>query len=718
MTKILEREEYQEFEGLKEDVPAPMEIFEKAYKHPDNVKLIQQRLERFKPMTIRNWWAAKRRVEKLRKLLQRKNYNDLVRQIEAIQQALLPMIERTITLRQEQALARQAGNREQFMEVKQQLQGLATVGSNQQQQLARLKAQLAPLQPVYEEYRNLLDRLDTHAAHMRRLEKQKQIKKQLAKESDYIESIIRQVWGQTRGCHYAWRDSKGHWHTQLPKFAYKTMNAHAHYFRLMASKRTWFGWRSALPYHVDIADLVKPETLDNIGAATGRKTEVRRNKNGTHIYIMVHRLDSPDGMPEMVPFLEMFEWYPEEKHDRVPFPAGVGEGYHTLWLDFDSTPHMLVAGETQSGKSNFVNAMIATLIQMHSPDDLKLCLIDNKGGVEFTHWEALPHLLTPVISSLDGVLPTLQKLVTIMRQRLTLLKEAKVKNIRDYNKVPDKHMTRLITFIDEMISLINPGNTALTAQIHHYIAELTAMGRAVGIHMVLCTQYPKKEVIPTTIKSQCDVRVAGRMVNRVNSQVVLDRGDAADLPDVPGRMVVKHGPRLTQVQTPYITDEEVANAVEYARRQWAPEPLDEFGSLPIPEVTEEDTQEFTTVVDVGSVDNFDSITPYHTFSEDHVIRLALENFDGALKAARIYDHIKETGQASNRQVSQLVKLVIERYNGGAVLEWCGTSYTLVKRPGNFWQFVPEALPVEPESDPDDEYADDVVMEFDNPHRGD
>src|SRR5690606_2615191 len=137
-------------------------------------------------------------------------------------------------------------------------------------------------------------------------------------------------------------------------------------------------------------------------------------------------------------------------------------------------PHVLIAGKSQSGKSNLVNGIIATNISTHSPDELRLVLIDQKGGIEFTHWQELPHLLWNVAKTLEDVQPTLSRVVTVMKKRMDLLEKAKVKDIAAYNRRTDQRLPRIIVVIDEMNTFVGLGKQ--TEEIHNLIMLIVSQG--------------------------------------------------------------------------------------------------------------------------------------------------------------------------------------------------------------------------------------------------
>jgi hypothetical protein len=225
---------------------------------------------------------------------------------------------------------------------------------------------------------------------------------------------------------------------------------------------------------------------------------------------------------------------------------------------------MLLAGATRGGKSNLINQMLATLITMNTPDDLRLMLVDLKGGIEFQSWETLPHLVRPMISEVDDVLPSLQWLKEVMEKRFEALRTMSAKNILGYNKVvsAEHRLPRVVCLIDEVASF--SGLKSVTEEIHQTIGQITSKGRAVGVHMVLCTQYATKEQIAEYIKANLPLRASTWMPSYQNSMTILNTTTAAGIAKVPGRIVFNRGQQEDVLQSPLITATQIEMAVTQA----------------------------------------------------------------------------------------------------------------------------------------------------------
>lgn len=230
-------------------------------------------------------------------------------------------------------------------------------------------------------------------------------------------------------------------------------------------------------------------------------------------------------------------------------------------------PHLLIAGTTGSGKSVMLNSIIISLLYKSSPDDCKLLLIDPKQ-VEFTPYEGIPHLIVPkVISDLTKATNALQWAVDEMERRFRLIREARVRDIEEYNSTPDvmtfkkKKMPYIVIIIDEFSDFIMQGKK----EVEDKIIRLGQKARAAGIHIILATQYPTTEYVTGGIKANFPSRIAFKVASNVNSVVILGQPGAEKL--------LGHGDMLyapqeysaapKRVQGCFITTREIADIVNY-----------------------------------------------------------------------------------------------------------------------------------------------------------
>jgi S-DNA-T family DNA segregation ATPase FtsK/SpoIIIE len=240
--------------------------------------------------------------------------------------------------------------------------------------------------------------------------------------------------------------------------------------------------------------------------------------------------------------------------------------------DIKKLPHLLIAGTTGSGKSVGINAMILSLLYRNDPDHLKLMMIDPKM-LEFSIYNDIPHLITPVITEPKKAIAALANMVGEMERRYKLMAENRTKNIENYNEKIKSDgsaptMPYIVVVIDELADLMMNGGK----EVEYSIARLAQMARASGIHLIVATQRPSVDVVTGLIKANLPSRLSYRVGQRVDSKVILDamgaesllgRGDALFTP--PGST------GLVRLHAPWNTEEEIEQVVEYLKAQRLPE---------------------------------------------------------------------------------------------------------------------------------------------------
>jgi len=232
--------------------------------------------------------------------------------------------------------------------------------------------------------------------------------------------------------------------------------------------------------------------------------------------------------------------------------------------DLAKLPHVLIAGTTGSGKSVGINAMILSLLYRNSPDNLKLMMIDPKM-LEFSIYNDIPHLLTPVITEPKKAIAGLSNMVKEMERRYKLMSEAKVKNIENYNeKYPDHKMPYIVVIIDELADLMMTGGK----DVEYSIARLAQMARASGIHLIVATQRPSVDVVTGLIKANLPSRISFKVGQKIDSKVVLDQYGAESLLGRGDMLFTPPGSStLVRLHAPFTTEEEIENIVEFLKSQ-------------------------------------------------------------------------------------------------------------------------------------------------------
>jgi DNA segregation ATPase FtsK/SpoIIIE, S-DNA-T family len=238
-----------------------------------------------------------------------------------------------------------------------------------------------------------------------------------------------------------------------------------------------------------------------------------------------------------------------------------------VWTDLARMPHLLIAGTTGSGKSGCINTILTSILLRSTPDEARLILIDPKR-IELNHYESIPHLLTPVVSSPKEAAAVLRNVVAEMERRYERLSSVRARNLHEANRSlrqrGEATMPYLLVVIDELADLmmISPQD------VEDCVIRLAQKSRAVGIHLVLATQRPSVDVITGMIKANVPSRIAFAVSSQTDSRVILDQQGAESLLGQ-GDMLFKPlgTSRLQRLQGAYVSEEEIALVVEQCRHQ-------------------------------------------------------------------------------------------------------------------------------------------------------
>lgn len=231
-------------------------------------------------------------------------------------------------------------------------------------------------------------------------------------------------------------------------------------------------------------------------------------------------------------------------------------------------PHMLIAGATGSGKSVCMNTVLLSLLYQNGPDDLKIILVDPKR-VEFSMYNDIPHLLTPVITDVQKTINALQWTVNEMDRRYEVLSQARKRDISGYNAAhPDSTMPFIVFVIDELADLM----ATAPREVEAAIVRLAQMARAVGIHLILATQRPSVDVITGLIKANITARCAFSTASVVDSRTILDTSGAEKLLGRGDMLFMSaDSAKPRRLQGAFVSEEEVNTVVDYLKGKDKPE---------------------------------------------------------------------------------------------------------------------------------------------------
>ena len=286
-------------------------------------------------------------------------------------------------------------------------------------------------------------------------------------------------------------------------------------------------------------------------------------------------VEVPNARRKIVRLGDVFQQPPK---DWSPLTVWLGKDVagKAIGADLAKMPHLLVAGTTGAGKSGAINAMLSSVLLRASPHEVRLVLVDPKQ-VELNHYESIPHLLTPVITSPRMAANALQNLVKEMEQRYGIMSLARTRSLIELNKARSKReeapLPYILCVIDELADLM----MVAPADVEDSIIRLAQKARAVGIHLVLATQSPRVDVITGMIKANVPSRIAFAVSSQTDSRVILDQNGAESLLGQGDMLFNPVGSsRLQRIQGAYIDEGQIAKLTELWRKQGEPELREEL----------------------------------------------------------------------------------------------------------------------------------------------
>ena len=345
------------------------------------------------------------------------------------------------------------------------------------------------------------------------------------------------------------------------------------------------------------------------------------------------------------------------------FAVGKDIAGKNIYADIRKMPHLLIAGETNSGKSVCVNSLIMSLLYNASPDDVKMIMIDPKQ-VELSEYNNIPHLLIPVVTNIKKAPAALQWAVNEMHMRYKMLSANGVKELVSYNEkmvLEGKDpLPKLIIIIDEVAELMMTS----PKEVEEAICSIAQLGRAAGIHLVVATQRPSVQFITGAIKANIPSRIAFSVASQTDSRTILDRNGAEKLIGRGDMLFLPTGsPKPMRVQGCFVTEEEIKAVCDFLRQNVKHE-YDESVAESI-EASNPDKEE---VRDDGD-DEYDALFP-------QAVKLVLDSGQASIsmiqrrfrvgyaRAARLIDEMEIRGYVSGFEGSKARQVLItkEEYN--------------------------------------------------------
>lgn len=349
-------------------------------------------------------------------------------------------------------------------------------------------------------------------------------------------------------------------------------------------------------YEVELAKGTSSQKLTKLGKDLARALGVQTVSIQTSILGTSHiGFDVPSMPRRTVLFRELAEtreWVETAAKSKLAMVVGVGIDSKTVVADLAKMPHLLIAGTTGSGKSVGLNGMLMSMLLNATPEDVRFIMIDPKI-LEFSVYADLPHLLTPVITEMTEVPRALKWAVAEMERRYKILSltgyrqlDALNDAIRDANAVRtplyindpengqmtlDKPFPKIVIAIDEFADLILSANKEHAASINTDTIRLAQKARAAGIHLIIATQRPVREVLTGLIKANVPSRISFTVAANRDSQIILDHGGAENLLQRGDLLFSESGQPTLRLQCGFLSDDDVKNIVSHWKQQGKPD---------------------------------------------------------------------------------------------------------------------------------------------------
>ncbi|HET9737695.1 MAG TPA: DNA translocase FtsK 4TM domain-containing protein [Solirubrobacteraceae bacterium] len=383
-------------------------------------------------------------------------------------------------------------------------------------------------------------------------------------------------------------------------------------------------------------------------------------------------VEVPNARRRIVHLGDVYQSPPAPAAEWSPLTVWLGKDVagRAIGADLAKMPHLLVAGTTGAGKSGCVNAMLSSILLRATPHDVRMVLVDPKQ-VELTHYDSIPHLLTPVITSPRKAATALQNLVREMEQRYSYMSLARTRTLADLNAVRVRRgeapLPYVLCVIDELADLM----MVAPADVEDSIIRIAQKARAVGIHMVLATQSPRVDVITGMIKANVPSRIAFAVSSQTDSRVILDQNGAETLLGAGDMLFSPVGSsRLQRIQGAFVDEAEIDAVCSAWRKQGEPEFQEEL----LEEVEE---------ADAGSDTGEDGFDPDEDPLLADAIRLVAEMQTastsmlqrrlrlGYTRAGRLIDMLERRGVISGYEGSKPRQVLITEGDVARVLAGLG-----------------------------------------------
>lgn len=286
-------------------------------------------------------------------------------------------------------------------------------------------------------------------------------------------------------------------------------------------------------------------------------------------------IDVENNQIDNVNFREVIRNIPPKNNEQILFSLGKDMQGNPKYCDIQKCSHFLIAGTTGTGKSNFLNNIICSILIREKPDDVKLMLFDIKK-IEFNLYKTIPHLYCPIINDIPSAKTYLNQLIfKEINNRLHIFEQVNVKNIKEYNKYVNlnenklnekyKKMPYILIVVDDIYDFSKDNS------INDYFIKISQVGHKLGIHLIISTQKPSIDSVDSLIKSNLLTRIAFRTVSKKDSTIIINSDGAQNLTLNGDMLFLQLDERKPcRIKSPYISDSDINSLVNYVSAQAKP----------------------------------------------------------------------------------------------------------------------------------------------------
>jgi S-DNA-T family DNA segregation ATPase FtsK/SpoIIIE len=283
----------------------------------------------------------------------------------------------------------------------------------------------------------------------------------------------------------------------------------------------------------------------------------------------------------------------EKSKSKLTLAMGKDIVGNPIVADLETMPHLLIAGATGTGKSVALNTMITSMLYKTTPEDVKFIMIDPKR-IELSMYDGIPHLITPVVTEMKKATNALFWAVREMERRYKLLSQARVRNIRQYNRkvvktdaaealpddAPQETLPYIVIIIDELADLM----MVASRDVEVSLTRLAQMARAAGIHLILATQRPSVDILTGVIKANFPTRLSFQVSSKIDSRTIIDANGAETLLGNGDMLFLPPGTaKLQRIHGAFISEEELSKVIDFLKAQKPPEYDHAILQVPEPE---------------------------------------------------------------------------------------------------------------------------------------